>query len=98
MSNSSIYEKFSKKKKRKNIVTAFMLFVFILCMLIANDLEQVPPFVRDLMVPVLTILLIVFIVFMLVNWRCPRCNAYLGREMTPKYCPHCGVQLVEYID
>lgn len=29
--------------------------------------------------------------FSLKNWRCPACNAYLGRDTTPRFCPKCGV-------
>ena len=26
-------------------------------------------------------------------WRCPACGRYLGRNLSPKLCPHCGVPL-----
>jgi hypothetical protein len=28
-----------------------------------------------------------------VNWRCPACNAWLGRFFTVKSCPACNAQL-----
>ena len=32
-------------------------------------------------------------------WRCPSCNGHLGRLYLglklPKFCPHCGIQLIE---
>ena len=32
-------------------------------------------------------------------WRCPSCNGHLGRLYLglklPKYCPHCGIKLIE---
>jgi hypothetical protein len=31
-------------------------------------------------------------VFSLFNWRCPRCNAYLGR-WSFKHCSNCGIEL-----
>ena len=27
------------------------------------------------------------------NWRCPACDRYLGRTMSPRFCPKCGVEL-----
>lgn len=33
------------------------------------------------------------VVFSRYNWRCPSCNGYLGRSITHKFCPKCGVQL-----
>lgn len=26
-------------------------------------------------------------------WRCPACGRYLGRNLSPKQCPHCRVPL-----
>lgn len=34
-----------------------------------------------------------FFGFSLVNWRCPACDAYLGRRFNPRACPSCGQQL-----
>lgn len=34
-----------------------------------------------------------FIVFTLINWRCPACNSYLGKRINPKFCSSCGVAL-----
>lgn len=33
------------------------------------------------------------LVFSLFNWRCPKCNGYLGRSLNPRYCSKCGAQL-----
>lgn len=31
--------------------------------------------------------------FSLVNWRCPSCNVYLGRGISPRFCSKCGIEL-----
>ena len=35
-------------------------------------------------------------------WRCPSCNGHLGRLSLvlklPKFCPHCGIHLIEIWD
>jgi hypothetical protein len=36
---------------------------------------------------------IVAVLFSLKNWRCPACERYLGRSMSPRFCPKCGVGL-----
>jgi hypothetical protein len=33
------------------------------------------------------------LVFSFRNWRCPACNAYLGRTMNPRHCQNCGAAL-----
>lgn len=42
-------------------------------------------------------LVVVFVVGALVfsfkNWRCPACNGYLGKTVSPRFCQKCGVEL-----
>ena len=33
------------------------------------------------------------LVFSYFNWRCPSCNAYLGKSPNPSFCQQCGVKL-----
>ena len=33
------------------------------------------------------------IIFSFGNWRCPACNAYLGKSLGPRFCQKCGAQL-----
>ena len=33
------------------------------------------------------------VLFSLKNWRCPACNAYLGKGMAPSFCSKCGIPL-----
>ncbi len=33
------------------------------------------------------------IVFSFLNWRCPACDKYLGKGISPRFCPKCGVAL-----
>jgi rubrerythrin len=38
-------------------------------------------------------LLLVAAGFSWLNWRCPACRKFLGRGLSPKQCPKCGVEL-----
>ena len=40
--------------------------------------------------PGFAIILVGFLLTVL-NWRCPECKAYLGREFRPRNCRTCGV-------
>ncbi len=31
--------------------------------------------------------------FSWLNWRCPACEKYLGKGLSPSHCPKCGVAL-----
>jgi len=33
------------------------------------------------------------VIFSFLNYRCPACNAYLGRSFRPSYCRNCGARL-----
>lgn len=33
------------------------------------------------------------LLFSLWNWRCPACSKYLGKSLSPRFCPKCGVAL-----
>jgi hypothetical protein len=33
------------------------------------------------------------LIFSLWHWRCPACKRYLGKQINPKYCSKCGVEL-----
>ena len=33
------------------------------------------------------------LLFSMWNWRCPACNRYLGREVSPNFCSKCGAHL-----
>lgn len=39
-------------------------------------------------------LVLVAVGFTWLNWRCPACRKHLGRNLSPKSCPHCGVTLM----
>lgn len=35
----------------------------------------------------------VYVIFSLRNWRCPSCERYLGKGMNPSFCRKCGTKL-----
>lgn len=43
--------------------------------------------------PAAVVLILGGLGFSLYNWRCPACNKYLGKAMSPKFCAKCGVEL-----
>ena len=36
------------------------------------------------------------VLYSLKNWRCPACNSYLGRSISPRFCPSCGAPLTTH--
>ncbi len=33
------------------------------------------------------------LIFAVLNWRCPACEAYLGKSQNPRVCEKCGIEL-----
>jgi hypothetical protein len=39
------------------------------------------------------VIVLLYIIFPWIDWRCPSCGRHLGRAFNPRYCPKCGVRL-----
>lgn len=92
---SSFKEQFAVRRKRQIILAVPFIVVFI-AFAVATD-EENGGAVLGIPVSVIGPVFMVFVVgalaFSLQNWRCPACNKYLGKGMSPRFCPKCGVAL-----
>ena len=89
-----IQEEF-KRRRGRQIALAIPLVPLILLRpwLRTHPPESMPwigPIVGD---AALLVCIVAALVFSLMNWRCPSCNGYLGRSISPRFCSKCGVQL-----
>lgn len=96
MDNQVVFEKYRKRKRLKNILIICMVLLLIFGKLAANDLDQVPALIGNMLPAGIIIITILFVVLLMFIWRCPQCNSYLGREMSLNYCPKCGVKLEDF--
>lgn len=85
---------FAKRRKRQLLATLPIVAVFVLAMFMRYGGD-----VSFLGLPYSVILGVVFalllgtVAFSLWNWRCPACNRYLGKGISPSFCSKCGVPL-----
>ncbi len=80
-------------RRRNQIILAVPIILVILLLPLAERNEAifgVPPAVVG---PVGLVLILGALAFSLYNWRCPACNKYLGKAISPKFCSRCGVEL-----
>ncbi len=56
----------------------------------ASSIAGIP---ASVFVPMFFVAVVGMLVFSFFNWRCPACNAYLGRGLAPRFCAKCGVEL-----
>lgn len=82
-----------RRRRQILLVVPFVLF-FIAITMARNgrglDRLGLPP---EAVSGAFLIFAIAGVLFSLRNWRCPACNGYLGRGMSPRFCPKCGVGL-----
>lgn len=94
MINYDVIEEFARKKKRQ-VLIAILAVPFIVLRIFKSEIRQLD-FLNDSIVSTALIALVIgMIAYSFINWRCPQCNAYLGKEISLKHCKQCGVQLVE---
>jgi protein-S-isoprenylcysteine O-methyltransferase Ste14 len=85
---------FARRRKRQLLVSIPLAAVVILFAVFSRTAETprlgLPPAVLGVTV---FVLVLGAIAFSLWNWRCPACNKYLGKGISPSFCPKCGVPL-----
>jgi rubrerythrin len=89
-------EEFARRRKRQFLLTlpvAVAAFAFILLADKTKDAESAGR--TMVLMPLAMVALLGLIIFSLKNWRCPACHSYLGREISPRFCPRCGAQLMD---
>jgi rubrerythrin len=76
-----------EKRRAKRLGGFAVAAVMALCMMILPE-EWTFPFGKA-WPPMPIFVLPPIIIYWLVIWRCPVCNAYLGRTINPRECPVC---------
>ena len=91
---AEIKRQFAARRRRQFalLVPTVLLIVFGLAMRAGVDFHRYG-IDRAWAGPVFFGLVVAALVFSFVNWRCPACNAYLGRSLGPHFCPSCGAEL-----
>ena len=91
-SNNDLMKAFSAMKRRQiSLLWVGFPFIIVLCWF-----KSFPEQLNNLVTGVMAIFAITYLtvatIFSLRNWRCPRCNKWLGRDLSPPSCKGCGLQ------
>lgn len=84
-----------KKRKKRQIMLAISIAPLFLLRIFKAEIRQLDFLNDDLVGIALIIFIGSALILSFLNWRCPSCNAYLGRELGINHCKKCGVQLAE---
>ena len=87
-----IKEKFAARRRNQIAITVPMIAA-VLLLFISEGKEEVLGIPIVALATAIIVVMLGGIVFSLKNWRCPGCNKYLGKGMSPKFCAKCGVPL-----
>ncbi len=90
----TIKEEFAVRRRRQVVATVSLIGVLVL-MIVFVEVKMIPfPWMGSAAwLLILLELILLGGLFSLSNWRCPACNQYLGKSMSPKSCGKCGTQL-----
>lgn len=85
---------FALRRRRQMLATVpLVVAVFVAATADASAGTTLVGIPTDIALPLCVATAVGTIVFALWNWRCPACNAYLGKAMSPSFCSHCGAPL-----
>lgn len=92
--NAAVIAEF-KIRKKKQFTVVLPLVILMIGLLAMSDNPEFTLFElpRSVLYAVAAVGIIGGIIFSLKNWRCPACSAYLRKNISPKFCPSCGIKL-----
>jgi hypothetical protein len=89
---ASFREQFAARR-RNQIILAIPLIAVIVLMVSSEGQDAVLGIPLTVAGPGAIALILGGLAFSLYNWRCPACNGYLGKSISPKFCARCGTEL-----
>ena len=84
-----VRDEFRSKRRRQWIAIAALMLVAVFVFPLLGKVPRDDPSASLIAL----LLLAGFVAFRVMDWRCPRCRAPLGRRWSYRYCARCGVEL-----
>jgi heme A synthase len=88
-----IMEAFRVRQGRQFLAIAATLVILVLLTLIYKRPDILGEFSRYTIFSVQLLVIAAFVGFSALNWRCPACNKYLGKDINKHICKECGKRL-----
>jgi hypothetical protein len=85
---------FAKRRKRQLLVSVPIVACVVLIRIFRDrETGLVFGLPTSMVMGVALAAIVGVLVFSLWNWRCPACNKYLGKGISPAFCSKCGIPL-----
>jgi hypothetical protein len=91
--DKEIARKFWLRQGRQILAIAAALFLVLLMAVLYKRHDLFGEFSNNTLVTAQLVVIAAFIGFTAFNWRCPRCNKYLGPNISSRTCRHCRTRL-----
>ncbi len=88
-----IIRTFRVRQNRQILAIAAALFLVLLTAVVYKRSDLFGVFPKNLLFGIQAVVIGGFIGFSAVNWRCPSCNKFLGRDVHQDACRRCGARL-----
>jgi heme A synthase len=85
-----IIEDFRVRQSRQFLAIAVTLLLLVLLTLIYKRPNILGEFSKNTIFTAQLVVIAAFVGFSALNWRCPACNKYLGRDINRNICKKCG--------
>lgn len=91
--NNGIMREFEALQTRQIIAIAITLFLVLFSAVLNKRPNLFGEISKSTLFGAQALFIAAFIGFTAVNWRCPSCKKYLGKDIHKRFCGHCGVRL-----
>ena len=82
-------------RRRRQFIMAIPIILIVIVIKAVKDRDDEMLFgmPASTWAPIIILIVVGAIIFSIKNWRCPACNKYLGKNMSPSFCIKCGLPL-----
>lgn len=91
--NKKVMEIFRERQGRQFVAIAMSLVILVFLTLLYKRPDILGEFSRNTIFATQLLVIAAFVGFSALNWRCPSCNKYLGKDINKCVCKKCGTRL-----
>jgi len=92
--DKQVRREFWQRQGRQIMAIAVGLFLVLFLAVIYKRQDLFGEYSRNTLVAAQLVVITAFIGFTAINWRCPSCKKYLGKDINKRGCRHCGTRLI----
>ena len=88
-----VVEEFKRRQKRQLVVTLPTIVIMFAIPIMADRGMSIGGVACSALAMPAVATVVGWGLFSFLNWRCPACNGYVGKDFSPRFCSKCGAAL-----